>query len=138
LWKQRSRVDFTNILQSAFTRADPKSSKRHWWLDCLFALLESACAKAALKHVGEIDPRWQMVYFIWRALLRVKSRRTNQYWHKNLNNNERKKLHSILLIFKRHIFHQFPSWKIYKHKLQHTEKQATCNHNTFRFKIEAT
>jgi len=31
--------------------------KRHWWLDCLFALLGSAHVKALHKHVGEIDPR---------------------------------------------------------------------------------
>ncbi len=32
----------------------PQSAKRHWWLDCLFALLVSL--KAGRKHVGEIDP----------------------------------------------------------------------------------
>jgi len=32
-------VNFTNILQAAFTRADSKSAKIHWWLDCLFTLL---------------------------------------------------------------------------------------------------
>ena len=30
--------------------------QRHFWLDCLFALLGSTCVEAAGKHVGEIDP----------------------------------------------------------------------------------
>jgi len=34
LW--RSGFNFTNILQAAFTCADPKSSKRHWWLVTVF------------------------------------------------------------------------------------------------------
>jgi len=41
------RPDFTNILQAAFTLTDPKSAKRLWWLDCLYALLGKA---------GEINP----------------------------------------------------------------------------------
>ncbi len=45
-------VNFTNILQAAFTYEDPKSAKKHRQLDCLFALLESALIKAARKHVG--------------------------------------------------------------------------------------
>jgi len=36
---------------------DPESTKRHWWLDCLFTLLGSSRVKALSKHVGEIDPR---------------------------------------------------------------------------------
>jgi len=52
-------VDFINILHTAFTCADPKSAKRHWWLDCIFALLGSWQIKAARKHVGEINP-WAM------------------------------------------------------------------------------
>ncbi len=50
-------VDFTNILQVAFSRADTNSAKRQYWLDCLFALLRSAFLKAAHKHIGEIDTR---------------------------------------------------------------------------------
>jgi len=48
--------DFTSVLWAPFTRADPKSAKRHWWLDCLFACLGSEHVKALRKHVGEIDP----------------------------------------------------------------------------------
>jgi len=39
--------NFTNVLWAAFTCADPKIAKRHWWLDCLFTLLGSAHIKAA-------------------------------------------------------------------------------------------
>jgi hypothetical protein len=49
-------VDFTNVLGAAFTKEDPINAKRHWWLDCLFALLGSSQLQAAHKHVGEIDP----------------------------------------------------------------------------------
>jgi len=50
-------VDFNNILWAALPHSDPKSTKRHWWLECLFALLGSVRVKAAPKHVGEINPR---------------------------------------------------------------------------------
>ncbi len=35
----QSGVNFTNFIPAAFAQADPKSGKRHWWLDCLFVLL---------------------------------------------------------------------------------------------------
>jgi len=54
-----SWVDFTNILWAAFISADPKSAKRHWLPDSLFALLGSARLIAARKHVGKIDTRCQ-------------------------------------------------------------------------------
>jgi len=41
-----------NILKAAITRVDPKSAKRHWWLDCLYALLGSTSVKASCKNVG--------------------------------------------------------------------------------------
>ncbi len=50
-------VNFTNILWALFTCEEPKSTERHEWLDYLFALLGSACIKAARKHIGEMDPR---------------------------------------------------------------------------------
>jgi len=40
--KLTQRVDFTHIFGASFARADPKSAKRHRWLDCLFALLGSS------------------------------------------------------------------------------------------------
>jgi len=51
-----SRVNSANILRAHLTHADPKSAKRHWWLDCPFALMGSALAKAVRKHVCEMDP----------------------------------------------------------------------------------
>ncbi len=45
-------VDFNNILWAALPHSDPKSTKRHWWLECLFALLGSVRVKAAPKHVS--------------------------------------------------------------------------------------
>jgi len=57
LAKTPGRSSGINILKATFMLADPKSAKRHWRLDYLFALLVSACVKVAFKHVGEIDPR---------------------------------------------------------------------------------
>jgi len=56
LIKQRPRVNFINILCSAFTSADPKSSKGYWQHNWIFMLLGSAGVRAAHKLVGEIDP----------------------------------------------------------------------------------
>ncbi len=53
----KTGVDFTSVSRAAFVLADPKSTKRHRWLDCLFALLVSLHVKAYCKYVGEIDPR---------------------------------------------------------------------------------
>ncbi len=44
--------------------ADLKSTKRQWWLDCIFALLGSSCVKALRKLVGEIDPRLKNFFVI--------------------------------------------------------------------------
>ncbi len=54
-----SGVNFTKVLLEAFMRKDPKSTKRHWWLDFLFALFGSSCIKTGCKHVGEINHRCQ-------------------------------------------------------------------------------
>ncbi len=37
-WGVPPVVDFTNVLKAAITHKDPKSTKRHWWLDCLFGI----------------------------------------------------------------------------------------------------
>jgi len=58
-----SEVNFTNILRSAFACPYPTSTKRHWQLDCLFALLGSSSIKTAHKHIGEIDPNSQFLQF---------------------------------------------------------------------------
>ncbi len=69
-------VDF--ILQAAFMLADLKSTKRHWWLDCLFALYGSALVKAEGKHVGEINPccqfhqRFMLSFYTCRSQKREK------------------------------------------------------------------
>ena len=49
-------VNCTNVKQVAFLRAVPKSTKKHLWLDSLFALWGSLQVKAGSKHVGDIDP----------------------------------------------------------------------------------
>jgi len=49
-------VDFTNILCTAFTCADPKSAKKDCQLDCLFALLGSGSIKAARKMLYKLTP----------------------------------------------------------------------------------
>ncbi len=51
-----SGIKFTNVLWAAFACKDHKSAKKHWWLDCLFALLGCSCIKALSKYDGEIDP----------------------------------------------------------------------------------
>jgi len=57
-------VNLTNILLAAYTSEDSKSTKRHWWLDCLFVISKSACIKALCKHVCEID--WDVLsMMIW-------------------------------------------------------------------------
>jgi hypothetical protein len=57
---------FINVLRAAFACTVPKSTKRHFRPDCLFALLGSACVKAACKHVGEIDP-WRQFHQHFRS-----------------------------------------------------------------------
>ena len=47
--QMRSEVNFTNVLQAAFTQEDPKSAKRQSSRQCLFVLLGSLRAKAACK-----------------------------------------------------------------------------------------
>ncbi len=46
----RAGVDFTKVLHTSFVQTHPKSTKRHWWLDCLFALLGSVSVKLLIKH----------------------------------------------------------------------------------------
>ncbi len=50
-----SRLNFTNRLHAAFESIDPKSTKRHWWLEYIFVLLGSAHLKAACNHVSKIE-----------------------------------------------------------------------------------
>ena len=48
-------VNFTNVLQAAFTRADPKSAKKTVKLSCFFALLGSARVKAARRMLVKLS-----------------------------------------------------------------------------------
>jgi len=49
-------VNFTKILRTAFTHADPKSTEM-WWLDCkFFVLLGSARTKAVRKMLVKWTP----------------------------------------------------------------------------------
>ena len=47
-------VNFTNVLRAAFTRADPKSTKKTVKLSSFFALLGSARVKAARKMLVKL------------------------------------------------------------------------------------
>jgi hypothetical protein len=51
-------VDFTNILCTAFTRADPKSAKKTDCLTVLFVLLRSVHVKAARKMLMKSTHAW--------------------------------------------------------------------------------
>jgi hypothetical protein len=51
-----SGVNFINILEAAFTRAYPKSAKKYSQAVSLFALLGSACIKAARKSMVKLTP----------------------------------------------------------------------------------
>ncbi len=56
-WDQfHQQFIIANNLWADFSWADFKSAKRHWQLDCLFALLGSVHVKALHKYVGEFDP----------------------------------------------------------------------------------
>ncbi len=52
-------VNFINVLRAAFTWADPKSAKRYWRFDCIFALFGSACVKASSKMLVKSTPGGQ-------------------------------------------------------------------------------
>ncbi len=54
--KATSEVNFTNILCAAFTRADPKSAKRHSSHQYLFVLLGSWHVKAYHKTLVKLTP----------------------------------------------------------------------------------
>ena len=49
-----SGVNFTNVLQAAFTRKDPKSAIKLLYLTVYFALLGSGCIKAARKMLMKL------------------------------------------------------------------------------------
>jgi len=53
-------VNFTNVLQTAFTCADPKGAQRQSSHQCPFTLLESARVKAARKTLVKLTPDHQL------------------------------------------------------------------------------
>jgi len=55
LMKLTPVVDFTNILQAAFTHADPKRAKKYCKTVCLFALLGSSRVKAVCKTLMKLN-----------------------------------------------------------------------------------
>jgi len=86
-------LNFTNVLLKFFSHSDPKSTKRHWSLNCLFAILGSACLKAVLKHDGEIQfhQRFLRAFFVWifgaklgfslAPKIRTKNERKKRWWN---------------------------------------------------------
>jgi len=49
-------VNFINVLQAPFMRLDPESAKNTDGLTVFFALLGSACEKAASRKVMKLTP----------------------------------------------------------------------------------
>jgi len=54
--KLTTGLNFINVLLTAFTLIDPKSIKRHWWLNCIFTLLGSTRAKAVQRTLMKLTP----------------------------------------------------------------------------------
>jgi len=62
-------INFIHILQTAFLLKDPRSEKRHWWLNCLLVVLGSLPVKAMHKLVVEIHPSGQFHQHSYSKLL---------------------------------------------------------------------
>jgi len=61
-------VNLINVLRAAFACADPKSVKKDWQLDCLFALFGSVCVKAAHRMLMKLTPVSRTLNIFWRFL----------------------------------------------------------------------
>ncbi len=78
-------LNFINVLRSAFTRVDPESIKRYWWLNCVFTLSGSASLKGAGKTlvkfpaVVQFHQRFTCTSSIWAQ----RSQRTERHWWLN-------------------------------------------------------
>jgi len=60
------KLNFINVLRTAFTLADPKSVKRYWGLDWVLTLLGSACVKAVCRMLMKLTPGiFGVCYFAW-------------------------------------------------------------------------
>ncbi len=55
LVKSTLGLNFINVLSAALMLLDPKSIKRHWWLNCIFDTVRICTCKSCLKNVDEID-----------------------------------------------------------------------------------
>jgi len=51
------RLNFINVLHTAFAPGDPKGVKKDGQVISLFTLLGSTSIKAERKYVGEIEPK---------------------------------------------------------------------------------
>jgi len=69
-------VDFTNV----FVRKDPKITKRHWWLDCLFTLVGSFWAKAAHKMLVKSTPGVNFINVPYKYFMCADPKRVKRYW----------------------------------------------------------
>jgi hypothetical protein len=49
------RLNFSNIIRTASTIANPKSIKRYWWFNCIFYAYGIYKRKRFSQNVGEID-----------------------------------------------------------------------------------
>ncbi len=49
-------LNFTNVLHTAFTLADPESVKRYLWLNCIFNTLGSMRVKLVRKTLMKLTP----------------------------------------------------------------------------------
>jgi len=65
LVKSTHVVNFTNILQAAFTLPDPKSAKKTDSLTVFFALLGSVCIKALCKMLMKSAPDGKRAGMDW-------------------------------------------------------------------------
>jgi hypothetical protein len=54
--EKKPEVNFINLLQAAFTHADPKSAKKTVKLSVFFTLLGSASAKATHRSLMKLTP----------------------------------------------------------------------------------
>jgi len=64
---KKAGVNFTNILQAAFTHADPKSLLNHQ----PFCVFGSALVKAVCKHVDDIDHWCQLFVLCANGLVKL-------------------------------------------------------------------
>jgi len=69
-------VDFTNVLRAAFTRTDPRSEKKHCWLDCLFKRLVNMLVKLVPGQVKKMNEKLNYRTWCDRESLRA------YLWHR--------------------------------------------------------